>query len=647
MLNKRRGRGGVWLFILFVLFLEQPLFANYAKYNADSISEELKLNADGVIREYTTTFEIESISFAKRKVHVAVTILNKSGEHLGIFNEIYHKFVKIENFSGNVYDASGRLVKELVKKDFKDLSAISGYTLYDDTRRKYLSPVTNFFPYTIEYEYEIHYNGIYYYPTWYPISAYNQACENSRMIVVVPEKMNFRYLTNNITDSVSISNRNEKKIYSWEVKNIQAFINEELSPDFSQILPMIRLAPNNFEIDGYYGNQQTWESFGLWVKSLNNGKGNLNSEVREEIKSDIGEFTDTLSMIKKVYKYVQSRTRYVNLKLGIGGYQPIDAQTVHEVGYGDCKALSNYTKSILNIYGIDSYYTLVQAGDRSSNIEESFPSTQFNHAFLSVPIKHDTVWLECTSQTNPFGYIGDFTDNRQVLLITNDGGKIVNTPSYDDYNLIKRNINIIIDEKGNAHADMKFSYRGAEYSELSEMFELSDNEQKKWLYSKSPFTSMKVRDINVERYVEDTIIASILFKADLDNYASITNKRIFIPLTNFYDDLLPVLNPSTERRNDILIKDRKRIVNSLIFTYPAGYDIEYLPASSDLSFKFGSISVETQKLEEKNQMIVFSSLELKEGLYDKKDYGELLEFSDIINKNNNSKAVLVKKEKPE
>ncbi len=134
---------------------------------------------------------------------------------------------------------------------------------------------------------------------------------------------------------------------------------------------------------------------------------------------------------KILYNYLQKNTRYISIQIGIGGLEPFPASEVDRLGYGDCKALANYMRSMLSAVNIPSYYCIVKAGRRKESFHKTFANAQDgNHVILCIPFKNDTTWLECTSQNLPFGFLSDFTDDRDVVACTENGGVIMHTPKY-------------------------------------------------------------------------------------------------------------------------------------------------------------------------------------------------------------------------
>ena len=120
---------------------------------------------------------------------------------------------------------------------------------------------------------------------------------------------------------------------------------------------------------------------------------------------------------------------------------------------------------MLKEIGIKGYYTTINAGrENDVNVVVDFPSHQSNHAIVGVPLKNDTIWLECTSQTNPFGYQGSFTADRKALMITDDGGVLVNTTRYStEKNIQTRVADVYLEANGNAKSTIRTSYSGLQY----------------------------------------------------------------------------------------------------------------------------------------------------------------------------------------
>lgn len=116
--------------------------------------------------------------------------------------------------------------------------------------------------------------------------------------------------------------------------------------------------------------------------------------------------------------------------------------------------------SLLAEAGVNAYPVLISAGDNRTNyFIEDFANNYFNHVIACVPQPKDTIWLECTSQTSPFGYLSAFTANRKALMISPGGGYVVNTPNYSSSkNLQKREVSATIDMEGTLKASMNTFY---------------------------------------------------------------------------------------------------------------------------------------------------------------------------------------------
>jgi hypothetical protein len=629
--------------ILTVLFLLNALivFCADIKYNTSDIPTELLENAKAVVRYENVEFEVISPEKALQKVIFAITIVNKNGLRNSWFVGFYTKFSRISNLHAKVYDQNGEKVKTIFMDDIVDVSAIDGYTLYADNRVKIIDPKYEVYPFTVEYSYDVEYDGCLNYPQWQPYEDYNISVQESGFKVIVPSGYNFRYMENNLDSLCKITPGVKSTSYFWQAKNLKAVLKEDFSMGIEEYLPIVYPAPSDFEIGGYAGNLESWQNFGKWIVEMNKGKDELDEETRKLINNMVSGSENDMEKLKILYNYMQNKTRYVSVQVGIGGWQPFDAKIVDENSYGDCKALSNYMKAILKVAGIQSYYTLIRAGvDKPSCITE-FPFNQFNHAIICVPMKDDTVWLECTSQNIPFGYLGTFTDDRPALLITDSGGVLVNTPVLTINDNVQQTHAIVSFETGGiwSKADIIMTSKGLFYDKMRKFVLSDDKDQKKFILENIYLTGFELLHYNFQEDKTRNPKINLNLSLGLNKYGTILNDRLIVPL-NLLNKIRDVPLKTPERKSDIQIKRSYQTIDTIEYIIPEDYVVEQIPQNQTITTAFGIYKMELVLTDKCLNYI--RKLEMKQGIFPSGDFDKLITFYREIEKCDNAKFILKK-----
>lgn len=622
-----------------------PLASGDSNYSIYNIPPELLKDANAVVRMDYTLFELKSKNKATETRKYAITILNNNADSYAQFREYYDDFTKIKSIKGVIYDKNGKVIKKFKKKEVHDVSAVSNISLIEDTRMKYIEVLQNNYPFTIEFQFKKEYSGLLSYPRWIPVGGYKIAVEQSTYIAEIPNKLGMRYMVKNFSNEPEISSEDDSKIYTWTVENFQAIDSEPYSPDYRNFLPMVYVSPNEFEFDGYSGNMETWESFGKWLKGLEEGRDELKKETVQKVNKLVAGVENDEEKVKIIYEYLQSKTRYISIQLGIGGWQPFKAEEVDKNGYGDCKALSNYTHAMLKAIGIKSYNASIGAGRGHPSFDPDFPSMGFaNHQILCVPLENDTIWLECTSQDNPYGFMGSFTDDRNALLYTEDGGKIVRTTRYpQEVNTQSRIAKVKIDTKGNARANIVTKYRGLQYENVQYQFRRNEKEQKEELFENLDIPNMEIENFKYSQVKNRIPEATEEINLEIKNYASVSGKRIFIPF-NILNKRKKTPPKVKNRKTDVVINMAFIDTDEIIYEVPSYYKVEHLPKSVNFDSDFGSYSATVSK--EENQITYVRTLKFNKNTYPAERYDDLLKFYKKIVKADKMKLVILGEDRP-
>jgi transglutaminase-like putative cysteine protease len=619
-----------------------PFLATAQEYNVDLIPDSLKQNANAVKRFEEMKVIIKSPGKAIIRHTYVITVLNEKAKRYATFAAFYNKFSEINSIDGTLYNAQGKELKNVKKRDIQDWSGTSEISLIEDTRYKVYNFSPDNYPYTVKFESEEEKNGIFAFSPWMPIIDENYSLQQSKFIVEAPSDYQLRYKQLNFSTQPLISKTDKIATYEWEIKNQVAFAEEEYLPHWYKVFPTVFIAPSEFEYGGYKGNMTTWNDFGKYIYQLYIGKNELPASIKQDIHQLADNITNREEKIRTLYEYMQKNTRYISIQLGIGGLQPFDASYVASKKYGDCKALSNYMVSILKEAGIDAYTVIIKGDPSIPPVIEDFPSNQFNHAVMCIPGK-DTTWLECTSQTESCGYMGSFTGNRKALLIKEDGGYLISTPRYGvNENLQLRRVDAVIDNEGTLVANAKTRYTGIQQDRLHFVIHSYTEQQKeKFLNSQINLPTYKVEQVEYKEQKGKLPKVDQYLKITAPSYASITGKRLFIQpnLFNKSNDRLPLDKP---RRFDIGIGISQKDADTLHITVPEGYSVEAMPKDISLQAKWGKFSINFKV--NSNVIDVLRINESYEGIYPVSDYTAFAKYMEDIYKADRSKIVLVKKE---
>ncbi len=623
-----------------------PCIFGYAQnqdFSVTQIPKELLENADAVFRQDFMEIEINSLKNKTSKVTNIWTVLNKQGDNL-INNSIYYdNAVKINKAEVKIYNAMGKEIKKYKKKDFKDRSRVSSGTLYSDARVIYVDYTPTAYPYTFEITYETTSKNTVFLPNFYFLSWYRISTQDKRFSINYnPSELELKNKEQNL-EMIKIKKTNTPGFIHYEAQNLKAITHELFSPNFNEIAPIVKFFSQKFAYEGVTGEAKSWNELGQWFNNyILKGRDKVSENTLIEIKELVEGVNDPLERARLVYEYVQNNTRYISVQVGIGGYQPITAAEVDLVKYGDCKGLSNYTKALMEAVGVTAYYTRINSGVNQINLDTEFYSiSQTNHVILAIPNGDDYVFTDCTSQIHPFGFIGDFSDNRYAHVIKPNGGKLVKTTSYlNEDNQESFTIKGSLDENGNLAASLNIIATGLDYDRKQYLPTYSTQEvdthyKKRWV---------NVRNLQLNNIQFENDKREVVFKEQIEisakNFASKSGDRYIVEINPFskYKSVPPQYE---ERTQPILIKRGFYESSTFDLKLPEGYEIEAMPTVFNKSTPFGNYEVNIKKND--NHTITYSrNFLLKAGTYPKESYTEFRDFLSYAALQDNIKMILIK-----
>lgn len=612
------------------------------QYPVSAIADSLLEDANSVVRLSSTELTVKDPQNATGHFHKVYTILNKKADRYLIFSSYNSSFRQLTDVNIRVYDKQGLQIQKYNKKDM--MSTSFGEELVDDGSLTYFRVSPPSYPVTVEFDYFVKYKGILVYPG-FEMQAASQALQKGAYQITLPADLGFRYKNINTPIQPRKNTAGLLTTYKWEAGNLPAISLESHSgPDY-QYLPMILMAADKFSMDDYAGQMDSWSHFGDWVRLLNKKDAALKPEQIAFYQNLTASAATQQQKARVIYDYLQRNMRYVSIQLGIGGYKPLPAAFVSTKKYGDCKALSHFMQAALASVGIESFPALINADRPEIPVEPDFPNGYFDHEILCIPHldgKSDTTWLECTSKLIDFGTLGYSTAGNYALLLTPDGGKLIQAPATTcQENILSIHDTILLHADGSATQKSRYAGQGA-YKDmfLYGFYQHADRDKKDFI---TDYLGLKSTD-SLQFGEQARTTGPYTFDMDLkyDNFPDfVSGTKVFVrsrPFSRF----IYTPDEDSSRTADYYFDFPHTIVDTTVYQLDADMHPESIPEDRTISYDFGTYASQYHYDADNRKLSIINQLVINKDIVKADKFNDLIDFTGKVAGDVEEKIVFIK-----
>ncbi|WP_319481993.1 DUF3857 domain-containing protein [uncultured Draconibacterium sp.] len=553
-----------------------------------------------------------------------ILINNRDGEEFTEVTIPFSSLLKVTNLKAYIKDKNGEIVKKLKKSDISERSSFSSGTFYEDEFVKEFKLKHNVYPYTLFYEYEESESQFVYVEHWVPLLDLDIPTLNAELEIQAAKEFKLSY-KDSFVSSFSLDSIDDDYRYRWKANYDGSIENEVFAPPLLNHVPSVQVVPQKFKFE-IKGSFDSWETYGSWQDELIAGLFEVPDNDVKTIEKLINGIENEKERIKTIYEYVQNETRYINISLETGGLKPYPASYVSQNHYGDCKALSIYFMALLKSVGIECYYAKLAAGNPIEEIDHTLPSMQSNHIVVCVPVKNDTLWLDCTSD-NPFEYIGTFIQNREAFVINGEKSYFSKIPALTkEQVLCERHVNFEHVTRNECKAEFINTYRGANFELLHNLIS-STNENDNLEIVREHLIARGFEPIEIINHhsEQDSVKADLSYSAKSSSVYEKYGNDIIIRLLPF--DISNFDSPSN-RVLPVQIDYPVYKKDELNYKIPTSYIANNIPEHKSIEGKYGSYSIQTEKVGDNFKIL--KTFVLNSGKYPISEYQAFYSFINEI-----------------
>jgi len=564
---------------------------------------------DAVLLYSETNVTVISTEKIVTQVREAYKILRPSGRERGTVAVYFNPQRKIRSLHGWCIPAQGKDY-EVKDKDAIEVSAnVDGGELISDAKAKVLHIPAPDQGNIVGYEYEVEAQPFFLQNIW----GFQEAdpVRESHYSLQLPPGWEFKASwLNHLEVKPTQSGSNS---WQWTVSDVKGIRSEPLMPPFEGVAG--QMIVSFFTSGGPALNANAdWNTMGKWYLNLVGERVGASPDIKQKVAALTASKATTLQKMQVIAEFVQRDIRYVAIELGIGGLQPHSATDVFSHRYGDCKDKATLVRSMLREMGVESYHVLINT-ERGSVTRDMPAHSGFNHAVTAIKLpagltdpsliatmEHPKLgrilFFDPTNELIPFGQLPGYLQANYGLLVTPDGGELIELPQEPStMNSIRRTANLTLDATGTLKGEVKEVRLGERAS--SERWQLrtvtKDTDRIKPIEEllAGSLSSFRITRASLINFQQTDQPFGFNYSFESENYAKNAGNLLLVRPRVIGQKSLGFLETKEPRRFPIELEEPTRDTDSFEITLPPGYTVDDVPPPVDADFSFASYHAKT------------------------------------------------------
>jgi transglutaminase-like putative cysteine protease len=624
---------------------------DWVKAAAQQKLPEFPGNPKAVVLLDETTYTVGADGRATEHVRRVVKILRPQGRDYGYPVVWYDKDSKVQSMHVWSIDAAGHEYS-LKDNEIGDIGVPgAGGDLYSDDRARVADPPGRDPGGVVAYEYEKRERPYLAEANWWFQDELPRLNQSFTLVLPVGYTYTTTWAHHGKVDGADLENHH----YRWQMDNEPAI-------DLEQV-PM---APREGALSGrmtahYAGpglaepQDGTWQGIGEWYRGLEVGRVASAPDIAAKASELTAGKTDFYDKAEAIGNFVQQKIRYVEIKMGVGGYQPHAAEDIFRGKYGDCKDKATLMSAMLSSVGIHS--ALLMVDTERGVIDPEDPSIVGNHMVgaIEIPKGYESAKLHSvvtaksgkrylifdpTWDLTPFGQLEDNLQGSYGVLMEGDASQILELPLMDPkLNTIRRKASFQLSSDGS----LKGAVTDLRFGDLAEqrryVFSSEDGKKQQEYMNRilgRDFVAASMTGLKVDNV--DSLNKDLMTTFDLqaDHFASSTGPLLMVRPRVLGSYALEV--DRKVRRVAIDLDATMQGTDEYDIVLPDGYVVDELPDPVKEDFGFASY---VSSSEMHGRTLHYSrTYTVKQVTVPATKYGEVQRLAAVIAADEDSRAIL-------